>query len=261
MHTGLKILFSVSLTLFVGCASEEQFPAEFSPIVINKEIQEQIKSTKVVVSINQDKRLGIPISGHGTSHQYFGVIGKLADSARIRFDKDLSEEQHKLLLRVDMAAYKFDTGVKFREAVNSNLDSLGWLNISSVVNQTDVQASDVERMVKTQDEDTLLLIDNRYLMAIDFSSITVFSYVTLYAHEESLVKIAKTAMPYEDPPTLHKKLFSFVFPYEGNYTTAKDALTGWEKNEGEMVKRAITESITDLTNRIVADLSSTASNQ
>ena len=259
MRTNIQTLFFVSLVLLYGCTAQGKFQKEVSPTFINEETKQYIKSTKVVVSLDQDKRLGIPASGHGTSHQYFGVIGKLAESAEIRFGRDLSEEQRQLLRGVDKAAFRFDTGVKFREAVESNLRPIDWLNVSSVINQTDLQIPDIERMVKTQDEDALLLIDTRYLMAVDFSSITVFSYVTLYAHEETLVKIAKYARPYENPPTLYNNLFSYEFHYDGSYTTANDALKGWDENEGEMVQRAISESITDLTMQIAADLSFTTS--
>jgi hypothetical protein len=158
-----------------------------------------------------------------------------------------------------MTAYRFDTGTKFHKAIESSLRPLDWLKVSSVVNQTDLQIAEIERMVQTLDEDALLLIDNRYLMAVDFSSITVLSYVSLYANEQTLVKIAKDARPYEDPPTLYKNFFSHQFRYDGNYSTPHDALKGWSKNEGEMVQRAISESISDLTKQIVEDLSFTTS--
>ena len=94
-------------------------------------------------------------------------------------------------------------------------------------------------------------------MAKDFTNITIFSYVALYANEKSLAKIAKDSRPYDDPPTLYKNLFQYEFRFEGIYTTANEALKGWSENNGEMLHRALETSIADLSNQIVADLSST----
>lgn len=257
MRNVFNILFIAGFILLSGCTVQEKFWGKVAPVFISEEAKQRIKSTKVIVSLDQDERLGIPIMGQRTSHQYSGVIGKLAESATVRFGDDLSEEQRRLLRGIDMVAFRFDTAVKFREAAQSSLSSIAWLNVSSVVHQHDIPLAEIERIVQTQDEDVLMLIDNRYLMAIDFSSITVFSYVSLYAHERTLVKMAKDAKPYEDPPTLYKNLFLYEFRYDGNYTNAGDALKGWNKNEGEMVQRAITESITDLTKQIIDDLSFT----
>ncbi|WP_455208662.1 hypothetical protein [Kaarinaea lacus] len=259
MRTDIQILFVVSLMLLSGCTVQEDYRGKLIPDFVSEEAKQQINSTKVVVSLEQDKNLGIPVIAQRTSHQYYGVIGKLVESGMIRFENNLSEEHRRLLRIVDMAAFRFDTGVKFREAAESGLGSIAWLKVSSVINQTDLQIPDIDSMVQTQDEDALMLIDIRYLMAIDFSSITVFSDVSLYAHDETLIKIAKDTRPYEDPPTLYKKLFSYEFRYAGSYTTADDALNGWSKNEGEMVERAISESITDLMQQLVTDLSLTTS--
>jgi len=252
-----KFFFISVILLLCGCTVQEKTWENVSPVFVREEAKQHINSTRVVVSIDQDKRLGIPVMGQRTSHQYFGVVGKLAESGEARFKNDLAEEHRRLLREVDLAAFRFDTGNKFREAVDQKINTLQWLKISSVVNHADLQVSDVESMVQTQDEDALLLIDTRYLMAIDFSNITVFSYVTLYAHSDDLVKIAKAAHPYEDPPTLYKNLFSYEFRVEGKYATADDALKGWSENNGEMVQHAISESISDLTQRIIADLSFT----
>ena len=257
MKPQIKALCILIFILLHACTVQEKTWENASPIFIVEEAKHHINATKVVVSIDQDKRLGMPVLGQRTSHQYYGVVGKLAESAEVRFGNSLSEEQRKLLRDVDKASFRFDTGVKFRDAINNSLRSIEWLKVSSVANETDLHIPDIERLVLTQDEDALLLIDSRYLMAIDFSSISVFSYVTLYAHEENLVKIARSAHPYENPPTLYKNLFSYEFRITGNYATADDALTGWSNNEGEMVQRAIAESIKDLTSQIAEDLSFT----
>ena len=255
MNTCLKALTIFSTALLLSCTVQEKSWENVSPIFIVDEAKQYIHSTKVVVSIDQDKRLGMPVLGQRTSHQYYGVIGKLAESAEIRFGDSLSDEQRGLLRVVDKASFRFGIGARFRDATEQSLSSTDWLKASSVVNETDLLVSDIERLVLTQDEDALLLIDNRYLMAIDFSSISVFSYVTLYAHEQNLVKLATAAHPYEIPPTLYKNLFSYEFRIEGKYATADDALKGWSNNEGEMVQRAISDSIADLTSQIARDLS------
>jgi len=213
MQTPVKILYIACLLLLTGCTVQEKSWEKVSPVFIKEEAKKHIDSTKLVISIDQDKRLGIPVLGQRTSHQYFGVVGKLAESGLLRFENSLSEKQRNLLRGVDKAAFRFDTGSKFRDTLENNLHSLAWLKVSSVVNETNLHIPDIEAMVKTMDEDAMLLIDNRYLMAIDFSSITVFSYATLYAHDENLVKIAKSAKPYEDPPTLYKNLFSNFFNF------------------------------------------------
>lgn len=253
--------------LLSGCASKESVPGNVAPDRISVAAKQHIKSTLVVVSVDEDSRLGMPVSGQGTSHQYYGVIGKLAESGEVRYQKDLSEDYRQLLRGIDKVAFKLDIGSRFRKASGEALRSVDWLNMTNVVNQTDIPVADIAKMVQTQDEDALLLIDNRYLMAIDFSSITVLSYVTLYAHNESLVKIAKTARPYEDPPILYQKLFTFEYPYEAGQTSLSDrgnvtpdeALKGWNKNDGDMVQRAISQSIDDLTNQITSGLISAAS--
>lgn len=257
MYAIVKNLLIISVLLIVGCTVQEKYWGKEAPVFVPEEAKQHVKSTKVVVSLDQDSKLGIPVLGQRTSHQYHGVIGKLAESATVRFEKDLSEEHRSLLRDIDKMAFRFDTSVKFREAAESALRPVAWLNVSSVVDQHDLPIAEIERMVQTQDEDALLFIDNRYLMAIDFSSITVLSYVTLYAHEETLVKIAKQSRPYEDPPTLYKHFFSYEFRYDGSFTTPYDALKGWSNNDGEMVKRALKESIADLTKQIVEDLSYT----
>lgn len=257
MFTSRLTLTIISFVLLTSCTMQEKTWESASPVFISEQVKEQIKSTRVVVSIDQDSRLGIPILGQRTSHQYFGVLGKLAESASVRFADDLSDEHRSLFRGIDKTAFHFNTGIKFRDAAETNLQTLKWLKVSSVVHQDKVPLSEIENMVKTQDEDTLLLIDNRYLMAIDFSSISVFSYVTLYAHDDKLVKLAKASHPYEDPPTLYKKLFSFEFRYDKPYMTADDALKGWSDDEGAMIQRAISQSIADLTKQIAADLTFT----
>ena len=258
MHTPIKTVSVITLIILLnGCSVQEKTWENVSPIFVKEEAKQHIKSTRVVVSIDQDERLGIPVMGQRTSHQYFGVVGKLAESGEERFKNDLSEDNRRLLREVDLAAFRFDTGSKFREAVDNKIRPVDWLKVSTVVNHADLQIADIESMVQTQDEDALLLIDNRYLMAIDFSNITVFSNVTLYAHSDELVKLAKAARPYEDPPTLYKNLFTYEFRIEGEFSTADDALKGWSKNGSEVVQRAIAESIADLSKRIAEDLSFT----
>ena len=255
MHTSIKTLILFGLILSGGCSSQEKAPENVSPNFISEEVKQYLNSTKVVVSFDQDARFGMPVSGHGTSHQYYGVIGKLAESGTVRLAKDLSEENRRLLRGIDRAAFHFDAGAKFRDAIEESLQSVDWLKVSDIVILNDVPVDDIERMVQTQDEDALLFVANRYLMGMDFRRITVFSDVTLYAHDESLVKIAKAIRPYENPPTLYQKLFLFEFRYDGGYTTPDKALKGWNVNSGAMVERATKESIIELTKRIVADLS------
>jgi hypothetical protein len=259
MRTAIKILITVSLILLSGCTSQEKSLEDVSPDFISEEVKQTINSTRIVVSLDQDARLGMPASGQGTSHQYYGVIGKLAESGTVRFENDLSEEKRRLLRGIDKVAFRFDAGAKFREVVEEGIRFIDWLDVSSVINQNDIAFDDIGRMVQTQDEDALLLIANRYLMDMDFERIAVFSYVTLYAHDETLIKIAKATRPYEEPPTLYQKLFLFEFRYDGSYTTPDDALKGWNENDGEMVQRAISESITYLTKQIEGDLSSAKS--
>lgn len=247
----------ITAILFAACSVQEKTWESVSPIFITEKAKKHIESTKVIVSIDRDNRLGIPIMGQRTSHQYFGVIGKLAESATVKFEQDLSEENRRLLRGIDKAAFHFNTGAKFRDVAKNELPSIKWLKVSTVVNQYDVTLTDIKNLVQTQDEDALLFIDNRFLMAFDFRSIMVFSHVSLFARNEKLVEIARKAKPYEDPPTLYKNLFIYEFHFENKYTTAEDALTGWSNNEGEMVKRAISESISDLTKQIITDLSFT----
>jgi hypothetical protein len=256
MHTFVKTLILAGSILLCGCSSQEKAQENVSPDFISEEVKQYINSTKVVVSLDQDARFGMPVSGQSTSHQYYGVIGKLAESGTVRFAKDLSEENRRLLRGIDRSAFHFDAGAKFRGAIEESLQSVAWLKVSDIVNQNDVPVDDIERMVQSQDEDALLFIANRYLMEIDFSRITVFSDVTLYAHDESLIKIAKAARPYENLPTLYQKLFLFEFRYDGSYTTPEDALKAWNKSDGEMVQRAILDSIDNLTQQIVIELSS-----
>lgn len=256
MHISIKTLILIGLILSGGCSSQEKAPENVSPNYISEEVKQYLNSTRVVVSFDQDARFGMPASGKGTSHQYYGVIGKLAESGTVRFKKDLSEENRRLLRGIDKTAFHIDAGAKFREVIEENLQSVDWLAVTSVINQNDVPVDDIERMVQTQDEDALLFIANRYLMEMDFSRMTVFSDVTLYAHDESLIKIAKAARPYENLPTLYQKLFLFEFRYDAGYTTPEEALKGWNENNGAMIQRAISQSITELTGQIVADLSS-----
>ncbi len=258
MHASIKTLILFALILSGGCSSHEKAPENVSPNFISEEVKQYLNSTKVVVSFNQDARFGMPVSGQGTSHQYYGVIGKLAESGTVRLAKDLSEENRRLLRGIDRAAFHFDAGAKFRDAIEESLQSIDWLKISDIVVLNDVPVDEIERMVQTQDEDALLFVANRYLMGMDFRRIAVFSEVTLYAHDESLVKIAKAIRPYEYPPTLYQKLFLFEFRYEGSYTTPEDALKAWNESDGEMVRRAIKGSIDNLTQQIVIELSSAA---
>lgn len=250
-----KLLLIPCLLVLTACTVQEKTWESVSPVFITEQAKKHIQSTRVIVSIDQDSRLGIPVLGQRTSHQYFGVIGKLAESAAVRFEKDLSEEHRSLLRGVDKAAFSFDTGAKFRDAAEKSLRDVDWLKVNTVINRYDVPISEIGNLVQTQDEDALLFIDNRFLMSFDFRSITVFSHVTLYAHNEQLADIAKKAKPYEDPPTLYKNLFIHEFHYENRYTTAEEALSGWSTKNGEMVNRAIMASITDLTNQLTSDLS------
>lgn len=258
IHTSIKTLILLGLILLSGCSSQEKVAQNVSPNIINEEVKQYLNSTKVVVSFDQDARFGMPASGKGTSHQYYGVIGKLAESGTVRLAKDLSEDNRRLLRGIDRAAFHFDAGTKFRDAIEESLQSVDWLKVSDIVILNDVPVDDIERMVQTQDEDALLFVANRYLMGMDFRRITVFSDVTLYAHDEALVKIAKAIRPYENPPTLYQKLFLFEFRYEGSYTTPEDALKAWNESDGEMVRRAIKDSIDNLTQQIVVALSSAA---
>lgn len=255
MPTTIKIFLLTYLVLLTACTVQEKTWESVSPVFISEQAKKHIESTRVVVSIDQDSRLGIPVLGQRTSHQYFGVIGKLAESATVRFEKDLSADHRRLLRGVDKAAFGFDTGAKFRDATDKSLRAIDWLKVKTVVNRYDVPISDIKNLVQSQDEDALLFVDNRFLMSFDFRSITVFSHVTLYAHNEKLMEIAKKAKPYEDPPTLYKNLFIHEFHYENRYTTAEDALSGWSAKDGEMVKNAIMASINDLTNQLASDLS------
>lgn len=256
IHTSIKTLILLGLILLSGCSSQEKELENVAPNFISEGVKQYLNSTKVVVSFDQDARFGMPASGHGTSHQHYGVVGKLAESGTVRLAKDLSEENRRLLRGIDRAAFHFDAGAKFREAIEESLQSVDWLKVSDIVILNDVPVDDIERMVQTQDEDALLFIANRYLMSMDFSRITVFSDVTLYAHDESLIKIAKAARPYVNPPTLYQKLFLFEFRYDGSYTTPEDALKAWSESDGEMVQRAIKDSIDNLTQQIAIELSS-----
>lgn len=250
-----KKLVFVTVILLTACSVQEKTWESVSPVFVPEKAKQFIQTTRVLISVDRDSRMGIPVMGQRTSHQYFGVLGKLAESATSRFKDDLAAEHRHLLRGVDKAAFKFDSSGKFRETAEQKLRNIDWLKVSNVVNQYDIPLNEIGKIVRTQDEDVLLFIDNRFLMSYDFRSIIVFSHVALYANNDQLVEIAKKARPYENPPTLYKNLFLYEYHYDKKYTTADDALGGWSNNNGEMVRRAIAESISDLTNQISTDLS------
>ena len=72
MCTTNKTLFLVSVMLLTGCSVQEKSWETVSPVFIKEEAKQYITSTRVVVSIDQDKRLGLPVLGQRTSHQYYG---------------------------------------------------------------------------------------------------------------------------------------------------------------------------------------------
>jgi hypothetical protein len=257
MITVLRLLLMTMTLLGSGCAVQQKYWGQVSPIFMNETARPLISSTRVVVGLDHDSRMGPPVIANGSSGQQFGILGALIESAIVHNENDAIQDRQRRLDGINKAALEYNIGSKFREAVEKSISPLSWLNISYVVKKHDVRIPEIERMVQTLDEDALLLVDNKYLLAQDYSRITVFSYVALYAKESTLAKIAKDARPYEDPPTLYKNLFQYEFAYDGVYTTENDALAGWSSNEGTMIHRALTASIDELTRQIVADLQST----
>lgn len=250
-------LVVVLLLVLTGCMVQQKYWGKVSPIFMDEKARSLIKSTKVLVGLDHDSRMGPPVLERENPGGQYGIIGSLNESTMAHSESKSTQERQKNLDGINKAAIDFNIGSRFREAIEESIKPFSWLNVTYVVKKHDVKIPEIEQMVKTLDEDALLLIDNKYLMAKDFSNITVFSYVALYANEKNLVKIAKDARPYEDPPTLYKNLFQYEFRYDGTYTTADSALKGWNENDGEMLKRALTKSIADLNRQIVADFSST----
>lgn len=252
------ILIILACTLTgAGCAVQQKYWGDVAPIFMNETARPLISSTRILVGLDHSSRMGPPLVANGNSGQQFGLIGALVESALVHNENDQIQARQRSLTTINKATLDFNIGSKFREKVESTMKPIDWLNVSYVVKKQQVKIYEVEKMVKNLDEDALLLIDNKYLMADDYSNIKVFSYVAIYANEKNLAKIAKDARPHEDPPTLYKNVFKYEFQYDGTYTTPESALKGWSDNDGEMLKRALTASIDELVNQIVTDFSYT----
>lgn len=243
--------------VFTGCAVQQKYWGDTSPIFMNETARPLISSTRVLVGLDHDSKMGPPIVANGSSGQQFGLIGALVESAIVHGENNALQERQRRLTGINQAVLDFNIASRFRETVESTIKPIDWLNVSYVVKKHDVKIFEVEKMVNSLEEDALLLIDNKYLMAEDFSNFKVFSYVAIYANEKNLAKIAKDARPHENPPTLYKNLFKYEFKYDGTYTTPESALKGWSDNDGEMLKRAMAQSIDNLVNQIVTDFSYT----
>jgi len=67
-HTFFPILALIFSTFLVGCTVQEKYWDQTTPICMDETAKQHIKSTRVIVSIDQDQRLGIPVLGQRTSH-------------------------------------------------------------------------------------------------------------------------------------------------------------------------------------------------
>lgn len=226
-----------------------------SPIFMNETARHQIRSTRIVVGLNADSRMGPPLVANGNSGQQFGLIGVLIESAIVHGENDAIQDKQKRLAEINKAVLNYNFGSHFRQAIEDGVKPLDWLNVSYVVKQQDYKTGDTEKILRTLEEDALLVVDCKYIMADDYSRLFVYSYVALHAQQKDLVAIAKQARPYEDPPVLYKNLFKYEFPFEGTYTNEREAIKGWSDNEGEMIHRAMETSIKELTQQITSDMS------
>ena len=253
-----KLIICIStLIMTTGCVVQQKYWNDSAPIFMNETARPLISSIRVMVGLDYDSKMGPPMIANQNSAQQFGLIGLLVESAIVYNENDSIQMRQRRLTEINRATLEFNIGSQFREAVESTMKPIDWLNISYVVKKHDIKIHEIEKMVVDLEEDALLLIDNKYLMAEDFSKLEVLSYVAIYANEANLVKIAKDARPDEYPPTLYKNLFRFEYPYQGTYITADKAINGWSENGSQMLKNALSKSIENLVNQIVTDFSYT----
>jgi len=252
----LQIIYVVVLSvILIACVAPQKNWNYISPIFMVENARHKIGSTRVVVGLNADSRLGPPLVASGNSGQQGGLIGALIESAIVHGQNDTIQEKQRHLTEINNALLTFNFGSAFRQAVQDKVKPLEWLHVTYITKQQDFRIGDITRLLTSIDEDALLVIDCKYIMADDYSKLNVYTHVTLNPKRAELVKIAKQARPNDQFTVLYENLFKFVFPYDGTFLNPNDAIAGWSNNNGDMIHRALTASINDLTQQIISDMS------
>jgi len=199
--------------------------------------------------------MGPPINANGNSGQQFGLVGVIIESALVYNENNSIQDEQRNLNYINKAALEFNFGSRFRQSIETSINTLNWLHVSYVTKQQDFKSHDIYNILQNLNEDALLVIDCKYQMASDYSKLKVFSYVALHANNKDLVQIAKQSRPDEDPPVLYRHLFKYEFPYDDLYTTPNAAIAGWSHNEGAMLKKGLDSAVKDLSREIISDMS------
>lgn len=248
------ISFVLSIILS-GCAVTRNHWGFVSPIFMIESARYQISSTRVVVGLNPDSRMGPPVNPTPASGQQLGLAGVIIESALVYHENNTIQDKQRNLNNINKAALEFNFGSKFRQAIEESTKTLKWLHVSYVTKQQDYKANDIYNILHTLNEDALLLIDCKYQMASDYSKLLVFSYVALHAKNKDLTQIAIRSRPNEDPPVLYRHLFKYEFPYDALYTTSNAAIAGWSQNDGAMLKKGFSLAVKEISHQIISDMS------
>jgi len=255
MNFWTKIATIFVIILLGACVAPQKNWSFVSPIFMNETARHQIKSTRIVVGLNADSRMGPPLVADNNSGQQYGLVGLLVESAIVHGENDAIQEKQRHLTEINKAVLAFNFGSSFRQAIEDNVKPLEWLKVTYVVKKQDYRIGDTAELLKNMDEDALLVVDCKYIMSDDFSKLQVLTHVSLLPKHPDLIAVAKKTRPYDDAPVLYENLFKYNFPYEETFLNPNDAIAGWSKNDGEMVRRALQASIKDLTQQITADMS------
>lgn len=250
----IKIVLLTMLYSLTACVAPQKTWEGVTPIFMVEAARNRINSTRVVVGLNPESTMA-PKIATANSGQQFGLIGALIESAIVHGENDAMQDRQRLVNNIRSEALKYNFGSKFREEIENNLQGLDWLKVTFVVKEPSLQTQNVSNILKSINEDVLLVMDCKYSMSEDFSKIFVMSHVAMHPRNEELSKIALQFRPNEDLPTLYRHLFKYEYPFDGVFSDVIQAANGWSANNGEMIHKALDAAIADLATQIIADLS------
>ena len=245
-HIKLGVAFAAGVLLInlFGCAAVNEVPMQ-------PEAKKLIKSSNVVVGINQQEIYAEINHSNTTAAMGGGLLFALIDSA---VDSSRTSDAEDMIKPIRNALIDYDFSTNFSAAMKNELKRLDWFRLRKLSVDTNLDPAREEKLRSSGRDSIVMFADTRYYLSADFSALNIITNVRMYPKTKELLDVAKKIDGNsQEAPLLYKHTIMTIQPLKNAAGTPEERVTAWTMKQSH-IRDALNRGITQTSKDLVADL-------
>lgn len=245
-HIKLGVAFAAGVLLIniFGCAAVNEVPMQ-------PEAKKLIKSSNVVVGINQQEIYAEINHSNTTAAMGGGLLFALIDSA---VDSSRTSDAEELIKPIRNALIDYNFSRNFSSAMKKELKGLDWMKLRKLNVDTNLDPAREETIRNSSKDSIVMFADTRYYLSADFSALNIITNVRIYPKTKELMDVAKKIDGNNaENPLLYKHTLMTIQPLKNAAGTPEERIEAWTKKDSH-IRDALNRGIAQISMDLVEDL-------